>query len=68
MTIPEDGYLLRIFIGESDKHEGVDGHVKPRDFDALLSACLPAPVATSKSPTCGRVKLLHPAGSGTMGS
>lgn len=22
MTIPEDGYLLRIFIGESDKHEG----------------------------------------------
>lgn len=21
-TIPEDGYLLRIFIGESDKHEG----------------------------------------------
>lgn len=22
MTIPEDGYLLRIFIGESDRHEG----------------------------------------------
>ena len=22
MTIPQDGYLLRIFIGESDKHEG----------------------------------------------
>jgi PII-like signaling protein len=22
MTIPADGYLLRIFIGESDKHEG----------------------------------------------
>jgi PII-like signaling protein len=22
MTIPENGYLLRIFIGESDKHEG----------------------------------------------
>ena len=22
MTIPEDGYLLRIFLGESDKHEG----------------------------------------------
>jgi PII-like signaling protein len=22
MTIPEEGYLLRIFIGESDKHEG----------------------------------------------
>ena len=22
MTIPEDGYLLRIFIGESDKHDG----------------------------------------------
>lgn len=22
MTIPEDGYLLRIFVGESDKHEG----------------------------------------------
>jgi hypothetical protein len=22
MTIPEDGYLLRIFIGESDKSEG----------------------------------------------
>ena len=22
MTIPEDGYLLRVFIGESDKHEG----------------------------------------------
>ena len=22
MTIPKDGYLLRIFIGESDKHEG----------------------------------------------
>jgi hypothetical protein len=21
-TIPEDGYLLRIFVGESDKHEG----------------------------------------------
>jgi uncharacterized protein len=22
MTIPEDGYLLRIFVGESDKHQG----------------------------------------------
>jgi PII-like signaling protein len=22
MTIPEDGYLLRIFVGESDKREG----------------------------------------------
>jgi len=22
MTIPEDGYLLRIFVGESDRHEG----------------------------------------------
>ena len=22
MTLPEDGYLLRIFIGESDKHQG----------------------------------------------
>ena len=22
MTLPEDGYLLRIFIGESDKHAG----------------------------------------------
>jgi PII-like signaling protein len=22
MTIPKDGYLLRIFIGESDKHDG----------------------------------------------
>ena len=22
MTIPEDGYQLRIFVGESDKHEG----------------------------------------------
>jgi PII-like signaling protein len=22
MTLPADGYLLRIFIGESDKHEG----------------------------------------------
>lgn len=22
MTIPENGYLLRIFVGESDKHEG----------------------------------------------
>ena len=22
MTIPEEGYLLRVFIGESDKHEG----------------------------------------------
>ena len=22
MTIPENGYLLRVFIGESDKHEG----------------------------------------------
>ena len=22
MTIPEDGHLLRIFIGENDKHEG----------------------------------------------
>ena len=22
MTIPKDGYLLRIFVGESDKHEG----------------------------------------------
>lgn len=22
MTIPQQGYLLRIFIGESDKHEG----------------------------------------------
>jgi uncharacterized protein len=22
MTIPEDGYLLRIYVGESDKHEG----------------------------------------------
>ena len=22
MTIPEDGYLLRSFLGESDKHEG----------------------------------------------
>ncbi|HJQ24768.1 MAG TPA: DUF190 domain-containing protein [Blastocatellia bacterium] len=22
MVLPEDGYLLRIFIGESDKHEG----------------------------------------------
>ena len=22
MSIPEDGYLLRIFVGESDKHEG----------------------------------------------
>ncbi len=22
MAIPEDGYLLRIFLGESDKHEG----------------------------------------------
>lgn len=22
MHLPEDGYLLRIFIGESDKHEG----------------------------------------------
>ena len=22
MTIPEDGYLLRVFVGESDKHEG----------------------------------------------
>jgi PII-like signaling protein len=22
MKIPEDGYLLRIFVGESDKHEG----------------------------------------------
>ena len=22
MTIPENGYLLRIYIGESDKHEG----------------------------------------------
>ena len=21
MTIPEDGYLLRVFVGESDKHE-----------------------------------------------
>ena len=22
MTVPENGYLLRIFVGESDKHEG----------------------------------------------
>lgn len=22
MTIPENGYLLRIFVGESDKHDG----------------------------------------------
>jgi len=22
MTIPDEGYLLRIFVGESDKHEG----------------------------------------------
>ena len=22
MTLPTDGYLLRIFVGESDKHEG----------------------------------------------
>ena len=22
MTLPEEGYLLRIFIGESDKHDG----------------------------------------------
>jgi len=22
MTLPEDGYLLRIFVGESDKHDG----------------------------------------------
>ncbi len=22
MTLPDEGYLLRIFIGESDKHEG----------------------------------------------
>jgi hypothetical protein len=22
MTLPEEGYLLRIFIGESDKHQG----------------------------------------------
>ena len=22
MTIPEDGYLLRVFVGESDKHQG----------------------------------------------
>jgi hypothetical protein len=22
MTIPKDGYLLRIFVGESDRHEG----------------------------------------------
>src|SRR5438034_7429439 len=22
MTIPENGYLLRIFVGESDKHQG----------------------------------------------
>ena len=23
MTLPKDGKLLRIFIGESDKHEGM---------------------------------------------
>ena len=23
MTLPEEGYLLRILIGEDDKHEGV---------------------------------------------
>jgi len=23
MTLPEEGYLLRIFIGESDKHSGI---------------------------------------------
>ncbi|MBI4687048.1 MAG: DUF190 domain-containing protein [Nitrospirae bacterium] len=23
MTLPEEGYLLRIFIGESDKHNGI---------------------------------------------
>jgi hypothetical protein len=28
----------------------------------------PPPVATSTSPTCGRVKLLHPVGGGTIGS
>ena len=22
MTIPEEGYLLRVFVGESDKHDG----------------------------------------------
>lgn len=22
MVLPEEGYLLRIFVGESDKHEG----------------------------------------------
>jgi PII-like signaling protein len=22
MTIPEDGYLLRVFVGEADKHDG----------------------------------------------
>ncbi len=26
MILPEDGYLLRIFIGESDKHEGKPLH------------------------------------------
>ena len=23
MTLPEEGYLLRVFIGESDKHSGI---------------------------------------------
>lgn len=26
MTLPQEGYLLRIFIGESDKHEGKPLH------------------------------------------
>ncbi len=34
---------------------------------APLRREIAAPVATSKSPTCGRVKLPHPVGGGTVG-
>lgn len=63
MNLPEEGYLLRVFIGESDKHEGKPLYewivLKAREYELAGATVLRGMMGFGPSSRITTVKILR---------
>lgn len=69
LVLLEQGDRAEVFFGKEDSLKKLlRSTLVPAFPTVAVQVELIPPAATSTSPTCGRVKVLHPVGDGTVGS